>query len=130
MSKRVLVETVRLASDPRGSVYEPLGPAELPAQANCHVVVTGPGQVRGNHYHPRGTEVLTVMGPARVRTKDGDDVADVNVPPGQVLRFTIPPGVSHAIRNTGPAPMLLVAFNTVAHDPADPDVVREVILEG
>jgi hypothetical protein len=33
------------------------------------------------------------------------------------------------VKNLGDAPSVLVGFNSVAHDPAAPDVVREVILE-
>ena len=54
-----------------GSVFEPLEPECLPSQRNIHVVVTEPGCVRGNHYHTRGTEVITVQGPALVRIRDG-----------------------------------------------------------
>lgn len=125
----VLVEPVTLHSDARGSVYEPLGPDGLPAQRNVHVVLTEPGHVRANHRHPRGTEVMTVHGPALVRMREDGRDTDTEVPAGAVYRFTIPPGVAHAVRNTGDAPALIVSFNTVAHDPADPDVVRETILE-
>lgn len=129
MSARVRVERLAAHRDARGAVFEPLGPVELPDQRNVHVVVTAPGAVRGNHFHPRGTEVLTVLGPALVRTRAAGELTDSHVPPDAVWRFTIPPGVPHAIRNTGDQPLLLVSFNTVAHDPDDPDVVREVVME-
>jgi mannose-6-phosphate isomerase-like protein (cupin superfamily) len=45
------------------------------------------------------------------------------------MRFDIPAGVAHAVKNTGTAPMVLVGFNTVAITPEDPNTVREVILE-
>ena len=68
----VRVEPVVLHQDSR-SVFEPLEPECLPSQRNIHVVVTEPGCVRGNHYHTRGTEVITVQGPALVRIRDGQD---------------------------------------------------------
>jgi dTDP-4-dehydrorhamnose 3,5-epimerase-like enzyme len=124
------VERLPLRADHRGAVTEPLRPDELPAQRNVHVVLTAPGQVRGNHRHRRGTEVLTVYGPALVRTREpGGDVLDHPVADGEAVRFTIPPGVAHAVRNTGDHPMLIVAFNTEPHDPAAPDVVAEVLIE-
>jgi hypothetical protein len=49
---------------------------------------------------------------------------------GVVTRFVIPPGVAHAIQNLGTQPMLLVAFRDRPHDLADPDVVRDVLIEG
>ena len=51
------------------------------------------------------------------------------MPAGETWRFTIAPGVVHAYRNTGKSLMVLVSFNTSAHDPANPDTVRETILE-
>ena len=125
----VTIEPLVCHRDNRGSVFEPLDPERLPSQRNVHVVVTEPGCVRGNHYHTRATEVLTVQGPALVRVRDEQGVQDTLIPEGAVTRFTIPPGMAHAIQNLGTRPTLLVAFRDRADDPADPDVVREVLLE-
>ena len=125
---RALCEPVRIHADARGLVLEPAEPGVLPAQRNVHLVLTEPGAVRGNHYHERGTEVAVVLGPARVRVREGGELRDVDVPPGEAYRFTFPPRVSHAFANTGAAPMVLVTFHTVHHDPAAPDVVRDVLL--
>jgi quercetin dioxygenase-like cupin family protein len=64
-----------------------------------------------------------------VRLKEAGALRDVMVPAGETWRFTIPPGVVHAYRNIGPGPMLLVSFNSSPHDPANPDTVRETILD-
>jgi dTDP-4-dehydrorhamnose 3,5-epimerase-like enzyme len=125
----VTIEPLVCHRDNRGSVFEPLDPERLPSQRNVHVVVTEPGCVRGNHYHTRATEVLTVQGPALVRVRDEQGVQDTLIPEGAVTRFTIPPGMAHAIQNLGTRPTLLVAFRDRADDPAAPDVVREVLLE-
>jgi dTDP-4-dehydrorhamnose 3,5-epimerase-like enzyme len=126
---RVKVEQVILHQDSRGSVFEPLDPESLHGQQHVHVVVTEPGCVRGNHYHTRATEVVTVQGPALVRIRDEQGVQDTLVPEGAVTRFIIPLGVAHAIQNLGNRATLLVAFRDRADDPADPDVVREVLIE-
>ena len=127
---RATAERIALHADTRGSVFEPLRAGEFASQANAHVVVTEPGAVRGNHYHERGTEIAVAVGPAQVRVREGGQVRDLHVPAGEAWRFVFPPLVSHAFRNPGPAPMVLAAFNTVAHDPAAPDVVRDVLIEG
>lgn len=129
MTSHVTIERLEVHSDPRGWVVEPAGLETLAIARNVHVVLTEPGCVRGNHYHPQGTEVFVVVGPALIRLRDSAGLRDVDVPEGQAFRFTIPPGVAHAIRNPGPRPMCLIAFNTVVHDPARPDVVRDVLLE-
>ncbi|HET7459620.1 MAG TPA: cupin domain-containing protein [Longimicrobium sp.] len=123
---RVTIEPLTVHADARGSVFEPLAADVLPGQRNVHVVVTEPGAVRGNHLHPRGTETLVIHGPALFRCREGDRVADTEVPAGAAYRFTIPPGVAHALKNTGTAPSVAISFVTVPRDPAN--VVRDVLL--
>ncbi|HEX6533018.1 MAG TPA: cupin domain-containing protein [Gemmatimonadaceae bacterium] len=123
------VEPITVHADARGVVVEPATPEMLPAQRNVHLVTSAPGAVRGNHYHDRGTEVAVLVGPALVRLREEGVVRDVEVPAGEAWRFTIPPRVSHAFQNTGKDLLVLVAFNTVEHDPAAPDVVRDVLIE-
>jgi len=122
------IETLRVIRDARGSLFEPMDDTSLPAQRNVHVVLTQPGCVRGNYYHVRTTEVMTVCGPARVRIREGQATQDYLVPTDGVHRFTLPPEVAHAIKNTGPTPNLLISFTDRPHDPQKPDVVREVLI--
>jgi dTDP-4-dehydrorhamnose 3,5-epimerase-like enzyme len=126
---KVIIERVTVHRDARGSVFEPLSADGLTAQRNVHVVLTKPGAVRGNHYHRRGIEIVAVSGPMLIRLRDGNECMDLDVAEGEVVRMTIPPGVAHAFKNTGRVPNTLVAFNTEAHDPVAPDVVREVLIE-
>jgi UDP-2-acetamido-2,6-beta-L-arabino-hexul-4-ose reductase len=128
MGSRVTIEALEFLTDARGLVLEPIGPGALAPQRNVHLTLTEPGCIRGNHYHERGTEVTVVLGPALARYRDGDATRDVLVPEGLAYRFTIPPGIPHAFQNTGTGPMVLIGFNTVAHDPARPDVVRAVLI--
>lgn len=125
---RVTIEKLRRAVDARGQVFEPLDAAGLAGQRNVHVVVTHPGHIRGNHFHTRGSEVTAVAGPARVRYREEGRLIDLDIPADEVWRLTFPPGVVHAFQNTGEAPLVIVSFNTVEHDPASPDTTREVIL--
>lgn len=128
MVLRITIEPITFPSDARGLVLEPIGPDVLPSQRNVHLTLTEPGCVRGNHYHERGTEVSVVLGPALLRYREGGEVRDFDVPAGRAYRVTIPPGVAHAFRNTGAGPLLMIGFNTVAHDPERPDVVRDVLI--
>jgi dTDP-4-dehydrorhamnose 3,5-epimerase-like enzyme len=125
---RTRIESVKAHRDPRGSVFEPLDDAELAAQRNVHVVLTDPGEVRGNHVHESATEITTVVGPCLVRLKDAGAIRDVEVPAGETWKFTIPPGVVHAYRNTGDAVMVIISFSTNVHDPKGGDTRREQIL--
>ena len=120
---------ISLHSDSRGAVFEPLELEQIALQRNTHVVISKPGAVRGNHYHLLGTEIIAVMGPARVRIKENDEIRDIDVPVEKVYRFTFPPHVSHAIKNLGEQPNILAAFNTCVHDPENPDTVAEILME-
>ncbi len=122
------IQTVKTHRDPRGALFEPLNDAELGAQQNVHVVLTRPGEIRGNHRHLAATENTCVVGPCLVRLKEGAAVRDIDVPAGEVWRFTIPPGVVHAYRNTGDEVMVLVSFSTEPHDPGGTGTERETIL--
>jgi dTDP-4-dehydrorhamnose 3,5-epimerase-like enzyme len=125
---RVRIETLETHRDARGSVFEPLNDAELALQKNVHVVLTEPAGVRGNHVHATAVEMSTVVGPCLVRLKEAGEIRDVEVPAGETWRFTIPPGVVHAYRNTGESVMVLVSFSTNVHDPVGADTRREQIL--
>lgn len=122
------VKVVRRVADARGWLCEPLEAAELAGQKNIHVAITKPGHLRGNHFHRRTTEVVTVSGPALVRVREDGRDTDYQVPAEEAHRFTFPPGVPHAILNTGTEPGLAVAFTDRVHDPADPDTVREILI--
>jgi dTDP-4-dehydrorhamnose 3,5-epimerase-like enzyme len=126
---RVIVDEIALHRDQRGLVFEPLDEARLATQRNVHVVLTEPGCIRGNHYHRKGTEVITVYGPALVRLREDAELEERIVAEGQALRFTIPPGISHAVKNTGDRPNLLIAFNSEVHNWEAPDVVSDVLIE-
>jgi UDP-2-acetamido-2,6-beta-L-arabino-hexul-4-ose reductase len=119
---------LRVVSDSRGVVFEPVETNDIERYKNAHVVISGPGVIRGNHYHEKGEETMAVMGPALVRTRDNDQIADLEVPAGETYQFQFPPGMSHAIMNLSNQPNVLMAFNTVEHDHAHPDTVKDVIL--
>jgi dTDP-4-dehydrorhamnose 3,5-epimerase-like enzyme len=129
MSSTVKIERVTYFQDARGWVVEPIAEDLIRLQRNVHVVFTEPGQVRGNHYHQRTTEVMLVMGPALVRLREDGALRDVTVADGEALRFTIPPGIAHAIQNTGSRPSVLASFNDLPRDRAKPDTVRDLLIE-
>jgi UDP-2-acetamido-2,6-beta-L-arabino-hexul-4-ose reductase len=125
----MIVERMTFPTDARGLVIEPIGLEQIAQQKNTHLVITLPGGIRGNHYHLRGTEISVILGPALVRSREDGEVRDLEIAEGEAYRLTIPPGIPHAVKNTGKVPQIIIAFNTEVHDPAAPDVVREVLIE-
>jgi UDP-2-acetamido-2,6-beta-L-arabino-hexul-4-ose reductase len=122
------IERIDTHSDARGLVFEPLDEAQLKEQHNVHVVLTQPGETRGNHHHLSAVEITSVVGPCLIRLKEGGVLRDLEVPAGETWRLVIPPGVTHAFRNTGSAPMVLVSFSSEVHDPSGASLRRESIL--
>ncbi len=119
---------LHVIADARGFVFEPMPANALSYQKNAHIVISKPGVVRGNHYHIEGEETLAVMGPALIRIRTDDDIQDIRIPEGEAYRFIFPPGVSHAIQNLSNQSNVLVAFNTIKHDPQNLDTVRDVLI--
>lgn len=122
------IDELIVHSDHRGVVFEVLAAEMIASQRNMHVVISQPGVVRGNHYHLKGTEIIAVMGPALVRIREDGRLRDVEVAAKKVYRFTFPPNMPHAIKNTGNQPNILVAFNTLEHDPKNPDTVSDILI--
>lgn len=126
---RVRIREIETRADKRGEVLEPVSGDELRKFQNCHVVVSRPGAVRGNHYHRVRHETMIVQGPALVRLRDAAGSRDVEVPSRAAYRIDVPAGIPHAVKNTGDEPGLVVVFATRSFDREDPDVYEEVLIE-
>jgi dTDP-4-dehydrorhamnose 3,5-epimerase-like enzyme len=123
-------ERLPVISDQRGFVLELLKAEDFAAQRNAHIVVSLPGVVRGNHYHTKGRETMTALGPSLVRFREhGGGIEEVVVPDKEAWRFVFLPGVSHAIKNLAGEANTLVAFNTLEHEPTNPDTHRDILID-
>ena len=125
----IIIDQLDVYSDARGRVFEPLEADSFAAQRNSHVVINMPGAVRGNHYHDTGLETAIVMGPALIRVREDGVARDIEVPPEKVYRFSFPPEVSHAIKNTGKRPNVIVVFYTFDYDPDNPDSISDILID-
>jgi dTDP-4-dehydrorhamnose 3,5-epimerase len=89
-------------------------------------------KIRGNHYHIERQEIIQVF-------YEGDwtlgyQSTDENTPSyqrfsgqGSVLIF-ISPYVSHAIRNDGVKPLLIIAYSSRIYQPDDTDSYSSIVL--
>jgi len=118
--------------DARGSSFALPSPALdfLGRVCDLHLASTGPGAVRGNHYHLHKREAIVVLPSAawslhwdegegttvQHRTFDGD----------RAVMVLVSPGCSHAVRNDGARLLWLVACSSEAYDPATV-VARKVV---
>lgn len=129
ITMRVVIEPITRHTDHRGFVFEPLLAGQLRGQQNCHVVLTQPGCVRGNHYHRVGTEVLAVVGTWLIRLREAGTVQELQLAEPEAVRLTIPPGVAHAVKYLGTGSGLLVAYTDLDRNAALADVVKHVLIE-
>jgi len=121
-------ERLNVIRDQRGFVLELLNADDFASQRNAHIVVSLPGVVRGNHYHTKGRETITILGPSLVRFREQGKIDEVVIPDKEAWRFVFLPGVSHAIKNLSGEANILIAFNTLEHDPTNPDTHSDLLI--
>ncbi len=113
--------------DQRGSSFQ-TGPswlAFLGSIDDAHIATIVPGAIRGNHFHLRRREAIAVLYADNWQAA-WNQGADTEV---TVREFTgagavmleVDPGASHAIANTGRAPLWIIGLSNGAWDPAAPD---------
>ena len=89
-----------------------------------HIVAIYPGQVRGNHYHAKTTELLVLFSGRGVFYWEEEGVLREHpVKDGPVV-ITVPPGIKHAFKNTGETDVYLIAVRGGESGLEDPDIVR------
>ena len=100
------------SADARGWVFFPwekLRPAIDPA--TIHIVQVRRGAVRGNHYHPRVSEFLCALegeGLLKWRAEGSEAPSELELSARREC-VRIPPGVRHAVENTGEDDLIILA---------------------
>jgi mannose-6-phosphate isomerase-like protein (cupin superfamily) len=76
---------------------------------SLHIVVTEPGQIRGNHVHPTRVEYLFFFGGRGVFAwEEKGNIREVDVgESGHLIKIAA--GTKHAFQNTGEAPAYILA---------------------
>ena len=128
------IQIAELGNSGDGRGFSFTAPAEALAfvgrMADVHLASTGPGAVRGNHYHLRRREAIVVLPGARwsLHWDEGEGTAAQHRGfdgTGAVL-VLVSPGASHAVRNDGDGLLWLVAISSETYDPAE-SVGRKVV---
>ncbi len=122
MKKIILDE--KTSVDSRGWSMAPLEIVELTGKdiGNMHVVSLKPGAVRGNHVHPDSTEwVVFCGGPAAVayKTHSNEGFSEIVIKGDRPELYEIPPGTSHAIKNTSDREIFLTVFSNTDNPKTD-----------
>ena len=108
-------------SDDRGSFTEFLRAASF---GQVSVNVSKPGIVKGNHYHQTKHEKFLVVegrGVISLRLVGGSKVIVYPVCGQKPEVVDIPPGYTHAIKNTGEGEMITIIWANEPFDRQSPD---------
>jgi dTDP-4-dehydrorhamnose 3,5-epimerase-like enzyme len=98
--------------------------------ADVHLASTGPGAVRGNHYHLRRREAIVVLPGAKwsFHWDEGEGSAAQHraFEGASAVLILVSPGASHAVRNDGESALWLMAISSETYDPGE-SVTRKVV---
>ena len=123
---------IELHSDKRGFVLEPFFEAfNQFSPKNVHLAESKPGVVRANHKHLFTREWMYLFGGNATfyyRDKDGNIQHKELSSPNDIV-IEIPPGQSHAIKNTGDDTSYLIVMADKKHDSDKPDVEQDHLVE-
>lgn len=112
--------------DERGWLAEVLRAEDGAPQVFGQIFVTAakPGVTKGRHYHTRKIEWFCVIqgrGCLVLEDLKSGVREEVEMGESKMVTVKIPPGVGHAITNTGSGMMLLLVYVNEVLDPTDPD---------
>jgi UDP-2-acetamido-2,6-beta-L-arabino-hexul-4-ose reductase len=121
-----LEATPRLHTDSRGTLFEVL----RSSQGQVFFSTTGPGVIRGNHYHARKVEKFCVVaGDAviRLRPVGCSEVREVLVSGERPTVVDVPVYHVHHLENVGDRSLMTLFWASEPFDPRDPDTYHEVV---
>ncbi len=123
--------STEIREDRRGLVFFPLQGRTCNIEECCrtfHLVTINPGEVRGNHHHPAHVEWLYLFpGEGVVLWREEGGGCQEQRVSGHKTLIYIPPGVPHAVRNSGPRVLYLLAWREAAGQPAEAETVPDEI---
>ena len=131
---KVIIHKLSGGGDPRGHSFNVPKEAlrKIGATDNMHIATIKPGHIRGNHFHAEGTEVIAVLyeSPWELGWDDGPDtgISTETFEGDGCVVVEIPPGCSHAVKNTGSAPLVIMAVMDKPYNPENPDMHKREVL--
>ena len=129
---KIQISELSNSGDARGFSFSPPAAALdfLGRIADMHLASTGPGAVRGNHYHMRKNEAIVILPgtPWSLHWDEGENspAQHQSFDGGTAILVLVSPGASHAVRNDGAAALWLVACSSEPYDPTE-TVARRVV---
>jgi len=113
----IRIEEINIITDERGALHKLL---PFPVSGEVYMVVTAPGQIRGEHFHSKMEEWFTTLsgeGDLSVQLPEGGAIETTTMVPG--YRYLVPRGVAHRLTNTGKQDWTVLAGAEKGYDPKD-----------
>ncbi len=129
---KIQISELRNGGDDRGLSFTlPATALEvLGSVADLHLASTGPGHIRGNHYHVSKREIILVLPGAAwsLHWDEGEGLAAQHrqFSGGSAVLVQVSPGCSHAVRNEDSEVLWLLTCSSETYDPSKV-VARKVV---
>ncbi len=98
---------------------------------DVHIAVVRPGHIRGNHYHARHAEIITVAyqddWSLHWDTGTGTTIHNRRFTGRGAVSIVIPLHWSHAVKNDGGMDLWLFNASDLAFDPGNRDAITRVV---
>jgi len=121
----VRVVAQRRHQDARGSLHKVLQSSQAHrslGQGEVYVTTARAGEVKGEHLHHRMGEWFSVVqgnGKLLLADPDTGEAGEVELRASRPRTVYVPPGLAHALVNTGKRTLICVAWAEGEHDPED-----------
>jgi len=133
-NKEVVVRKLEVKTDERGWLTEILRGEDVPTGGGFgqfFITTANPGIVKGNHYHTRKSEwFCAIQGDGSIIIENNHTGARDEIPFGEnnLVCVAVPPHHTHALKNTGDKPLLVLIYISEPFNPEDPDTFVRKIL--
>lgn len=129
LEPKELIRPLRRLGDKRGSFTEFIRQGDM-GQVSLNVI--GPRECKGHHYHHTKTErFFIIKGECLIHLRKigSTHVDSLLLKEDEPSFIDIPPGVTHALENTGEDQAMVLIWASEVYDEARPDTIRENVFK-
>lgn len=133
-NKKVLALKLDVRKDERGWLTEILRSEDLGESSEfgqLFLTVANEGAVKGNHFHTRKYEWFSVIQGSGILYIENNDTGvrdEIEMSEDCLLKVRVPPNHTHAVKNTGSKPLMLLVYISESFNPDDPDTFLRKII--
>lgn len=133
-NKEIVIRRLDIKRDARGWLAEILRKENLCQShefGQLFMTVADIDAVKGNHYHTRKHEwFCAIQGEGSIVVENNETGERDEIPIGEknLVCVAVPPNHTHALKNSGGKPLLVLIYISEAYNPEDPDTFKKKIV--